>query len=56
MQPLERGLGWLWHHISCWNMTCSALGTSGHGDTTLGVEGPGGEGPMSQVSAHGVDR
>ena len=37
MWQLERNLGWLWHHISRWDVTCSALGASGPGDTTLGA-------------------
>lgn len=37
MWPLERSLGWLRHHVSHWDITCSALGASGHGDTALGV-------------------
>ena len=38
MWPLERSLGWLSpRHISRWDMTCSAQGTSGRGDATLGL-------------------
>ena len=34
---------------------CSALGAGGHGDMTLGVEGPVREGTMGEVSAHSID-